>query len=88
MAKKRRPLTQQDQNAAGAQAVGSEAIRIIDNLELEGEVNHVAGSYCHLLKPLTDHLGPCTVVQARCQEMQRLADDAATSCATSTPFSS
>jgi len=37
MAKKRRPLSQQDLNASGAQATGTEALRIIENLELEGE---------------------------------------------------
>ncbi len=37
MAKKRRPLSQQDLNASGGQATGTEALRIIENLELEGE---------------------------------------------------
>ena len=42
MAKKRRPLGQQDLNASGAQAHGTEALRIIENLELEGECAPVA----------------------------------------------
>ena len=37
MAKKRRALSQQDLNASGGQATGTEALRIIENLELEGE---------------------------------------------------
>ena len=56
MAKKRRPLTQQDLNASGAHAGGTEALRIIDNLELEGETVSAAGLHTtSSAKPLTTH---------------------------------